>query len=38
MKRWLFILPIAGFAVLAYFLFRSLWAPAPDIIPSALLN
>jgi len=38
MKRWIFILPIAGFAVLAYFLFRSLWAPAPDIIPSALLN
>jgi cytochrome c biogenesis protein CcmG/thiol:disulfide interchange protein DsbE len=38
MKRWLFILPVAGFAVLAYFLFRSLWAPAPDIIPSALLN
>jgi cytochrome c biogenesis protein CcmG/thiol:disulfide interchange protein DsbE len=38
MKRWIFILPVAGFAVLAYFLFRSLWAPAPDIIPSALLN
>ena len=38
MKRWLFILPVAGFAVLTYFLFRSLWAPAPDIIPSALLN
>ena len=38
MKRWLFVLPVAGFAVLAYFLFRSLWAPAPDIIPSALLN
>jgi cytochrome c biogenesis protein CcmG/thiol:disulfide interchange protein DsbE len=38
MKRWIFILPIAGFAVLAFFLFRSLWAPAPDIIPSALLN
>ena len=38
MKRWIFILPIIGFAVLAYFLFRSLWAPAPEIIPSALLN
>jgi cytochrome c biogenesis protein CcmG/thiol:disulfide interchange protein DsbE len=37
-KRWIFVLPVAGFAVLAFFLFRSLWAPAPDIIPSALLN
>jgi cytochrome c biogenesis protein CcmG/thiol:disulfide interchange protein DsbE len=38
MKRWIYILPIAGFAVLAFFLFRSLWSPAPDIIPSALLD
>ena len=38
MSRWVFVAPIAGFAVLAFFLFRSLWAPAPDIIPSALLN
>lgn len=38
MKRWIYILPIAGFALLAFFLFRSLWSPAPDIIPSALLN
>jgi cytochrome c biogenesis protein CcmG/thiol:disulfide interchange protein DsbE len=38
MKRWVFILPVAGFALLAYFLFRSLWAPAPEIIPSALIN
>jgi cytochrome c biogenesis protein CcmG/thiol:disulfide interchange protein DsbE len=38
MNRWIFVLPIAGFAVLAFFLFRSLWAPAPEIIPSALLN
>jgi len=37
-SRWIFVLPIAGFAVLAFFLFRSLWEPAPDIIPSALLN
>jgi cytochrome c biogenesis protein CcmG/thiol:disulfide interchange protein DsbE len=37
-KRWIFVLPVAGFTVLAFFLFRSLWAPAPDIIPSALLN
>jgi cytochrome c biogenesis protein CcmG/thiol:disulfide interchange protein DsbE len=38
MKRWVFIIPIAGFAVLAFFLFRSLWAPAPSLIPSALIN
>ena len=38
MKRWIFILPIAGFAVLAFFLFRSLWNPAPNAIPSALLD
>jgi cytochrome c biogenesis protein CcmG/thiol:disulfide interchange protein DsbE len=38
MKRWIFLLPVAGFAVLAFFLFRSLWSPAPSIIPSALLN
>ena len=38
MKRWVFIVPVAGFAVLAFFLFRSLWAPAPNIIPSVLLN
>jgi cytochrome c biogenesis protein CcmG, thiol:disulfide interchange protein DsbE len=38
MSRWVFIAPIAAFAVLAFFLFKSLWAPAPDLIPSALLN
>jgi cytochrome c biogenesis protein CcmG, thiol:disulfide interchange protein DsbE len=38
MSRWVFIVPIAAFAVLAFFLFRSLWAPAPELIPSALLN
>ena len=38
MKRWVFIAPIAAFAVLAFFLFRSLWSPAPDLVPSALLN
>src|SRR5471030_1461133 len=38
MSRWVFIAPIAAFAVLAFFLFKSLWAPAPSIIPSALLN
>jgi cytochrome c biogenesis protein CcmG, thiol:disulfide interchange protein DsbE len=38
MSRWVFIAPIAAFAVLAFFLFKSLWAPAPELIPSALLN
>src|SRR5471032_2066821 len=38
MSRWVFIAPIAAFAVLAFFLFQSLWAPAPSVIPSALLN
>ena len=38
MSRWIFIAPIAAFAVLAFFLFQSLWAPAPSVIPSALLN
>ena len=38
MKRWVFIAPAAAFAVLAFFLFRSLWSPAPDLVPSALLN
>ncbi len=38
MKRWIFILPVAAFAVLAFFLFKSLWAPPPSIIPSALLD
>lgn len=38
MKRWIYVLPVAAFVVLAFFLFRSLWAPAPSIIPSALLD
>lgn len=38
MKRWVFVLPVAAFAVLAFFLFRSLWGPAPDMVPSALLD
>jgi cytochrome c biogenesis protein CcmG/thiol:disulfide interchange protein DsbE len=38
MKRWITLLPVAAFAVLAFFLFRSLWAPAPDIMPSALID
>ena len=38
MSRWVFIAPIMAFLVLAFFLFRSLWAPPPSVIPSALLN
>jgi cytochrome c biogenesis protein CcmG/thiol:disulfide interchange protein DsbE len=38
MTRWITLIPIAAFAVLAFFLFRSLWAPAPDIMPSALID
>jgi cytochrome c biogenesis protein CcmG/thiol:disulfide interchange protein DsbE len=38
MNRWIFLAPIAAFALLAFFLFKSLWAPPPDLVPSALLN
>jgi cytochrome c biogenesis protein CcmG, thiol:disulfide interchange protein DsbE len=38
MSRWVYTLPAIAFLVLAVFLFRSLFAPAPDIIPSALLD
>jgi cytochrome c biogenesis protein CcmG/thiol:disulfide interchange protein DsbE len=38
MKRGIYLLPIMGFAALAFFLFKSLWSPPPDLVPSALLN
>jgi cytochrome c biogenesis protein CcmG/thiol:disulfide interchange protein DsbE len=38
MNRWVTIAPIAAFALLAFFLFKSLWSPAPDVLPSALIN
>ncbi|HET7335867.1 MAG TPA: DsbE family thiol:disulfide interchange protein [Rhizomicrobium sp.] len=38
MKRLIYIVPVLAFAVLAYVLFASLIAPAPDTLPSALLN
>lgn len=38
MKRIIYVLPALAFGLLAFFLFRSLSAPAPDIIPSALIN
>ena len=33
MSRWIYVLPVAGFAVLAFFLFHSLWSGAPDVLP-----
>jgi len=38
MKRIVFILPIIAFAVLAFFLFQSLWHPEAGPVPSALLD
>jgi DsbE subfamily thiol:disulfide oxidoreductase len=37
-SRWIYLAPVAAFAVLAFFLFRSLWSPAPDVLPSALID
>ena len=36
--RLVFILPILGFAVLAFFLFKSLWGRPADQIPSAMID
>jgi cytochrome c biogenesis protein CcmG, thiol:disulfide interchange protein DsbE len=38
MSRWIYALPVVGFLVLAFFLFRSLFGTAPDILPSALID
>jgi cytochrome c biogenesis protein CcmG, thiol:disulfide interchange protein DsbE len=38
MKRLIYLLPVAGFAVIAFFMFHSLIAPAPNLLPSALIN
>jgi cytochrome c biogenesis protein CcmG/thiol:disulfide interchange protein DsbE len=38
MRRLVYILPVLGFGLLAFFLFRSLWAPPPDVLPSALID
>jgi cytochrome c biogenesis protein CcmG/thiol:disulfide interchange protein DsbE len=38
MKRLIYLLPVAGFAVIAFFMFRSLIAPPPEFLPSALIN
>jgi cytochrome c biogenesis protein CcmG/thiol:disulfide interchange protein DsbE len=38
MRRAIFILPILGFAILAFFLFKSLWNRPPDLLPSVLID
>ena len=38
MRRWIYVVPVAAFAAIAFFLFRSLLLPDPKILPSALLN
>ena len=38
MKRAIFILPILGFGLLAFFLFRSLWGRPPELLPSVLID
>jgi cytochrome c biogenesis protein CcmG/thiol:disulfide interchange protein DsbE len=38
MKRLVYIVPVLAFAVLAFFLFKSLIAPAPNVLPSALID
>lgn len=38
MKRAVFILPVLGFAILAFVLFRSLWNRPPDLLPSVLID
>ena len=38
MSRWIYLAPVAAFAVIAVFLFKSLVASPPDILPSALID
>ncbi len=38
MKRLIYLAPVLGFAVIAFFMFRSLSAPPPELLPSALIN
>jgi cytochrome c biogenesis protein CcmG/thiol:disulfide interchange protein DsbE len=38
MKRLVYALPVLAFGLLAFFLFRSLWAPPPQVLPSALID
>lgn len=38
MKRGVFLLPVLGFGLLAFFLFKSLWSAPPQILPSAFID
>jgi DsbE subfamily thiol:disulfide oxidoreductase len=39
MRRWIFILPVIGFAAVAFFLFRALYlVPAQEALPSPLIG
>ena len=38
MKRLIYILPVLAFAVIAFFMFRGLLSPSPNVLPSALLD
>jgi len=38
LKRLVYILPVIGFVLVAYFLFKGLGGPPPDEIPSALVG
>jgi cytochrome c biogenesis protein CcmG/thiol:disulfide interchange protein DsbE len=39
MKRWIFVLPVLGFAAVAFFLYRGLYlTPAQESLPSALID
>ena len=38
MKRLVYALPVLGFGLLAFFLFRSLWTSQPSVLPSALID
>jgi cytochrome c biogenesis protein CcmG/thiol:disulfide interchange protein DsbE len=38
MRRLIYAIPVLGFGLLAFFLFKSLILPAPDVLPSALID
>jgi cytochrome c biogenesis protein CcmG/thiol:disulfide interchange protein DsbE len=38
MKRLVYAIPVLGFALLAFFLFKSLFMAPPDILPSPLID
>ena len=38
MKRLVYAVPVLAFALLAFFLFKSLIMPAPNVLPSALID